>query len=83
MPSIARALIELDTLPYALDLDHRLVSLVKLQNVTEEAAVTFGLDNDTDRNDIANPQTQLILASFEKRLEAWLRDVPQDVLDGT
>ena len=52
-------------------LDRRLTALVKLQRIVEETSLSFGFNDESTARNLSEDHTQVIIKSFERRMEEW------------
>lgn len=79
--SLSECLEELETSPYAVQLDSRLAAWVRLHQIHEEVA-TFSVGNgEAARRPHGDKHTQYILAAFEKRIADWEASLAPGVMN--
>lgn len=69
----------LETYPQVTLFDKRLVARVKLQNIAEEFASAFSLDDPDDESIVLDSRTQLSLKAFERRLKDWRENLDPEI----
>ncbi|MCJ1315312.1 hypothetical protein MMC15_000629 [Xylographa vitiligo] len=52
-------------------LDRRLTALVILQRIAEETSTSFGFNDESTAQNLSEDHTQVIIKSFERRMEKW------------
>jgi hypothetical protein len=57
--------------PDAAPSDKLLIGWVRLMCIAEEISTSFSFDDPGKMPNLSEPRVQLMLKSFEKRLEAW------------
>lgn len=61
--------------------DKKVVALVKLQRIADEANTAFGFDDPSTSFSLSELRLQAILRVFDKRMKEWRDSVGTDVLD--
>ena len=69
----------LETSPYALPSDKILCQWVRIQHIAEEVGLQFSMDDPFTSMSISDAKVQHALKSFERELEAWRKQVPDNL----
>jgi hypothetical protein len=62
--------------------DQHLAVWFELQRITDEAMSSFGLDDTSASSPLTESRVQAVLRWFDKRMEAWKKNTPTDMLTG-
>jgi hypothetical protein len=62
--------------------DQHLAVWFELQRITDEAMSSFGLDDTSASSPLTESRVQAVLRWFDKRMEAWRKSTPNDMLTG-
>jgi hypothetical protein len=62
--------------------DQHLAIWFELQRITDEAMSSFGLDDTSASSPLTESRVQAVLRWFDKRMEAWRKNTPTDMLTG-
>ncbi|KAJ5157194.1 uncharacterized protein N7482_008294 [Penicillium canariense] len=60
--------------------DRQLAVWFELQRITDEAMSSFGLDDTSASSPLTESRVQAVLRWFDKRMDAWRRSTPNDML---
>ncbi|OOQ86316.1 C6 zinc finger domain protein [Penicillium brasilianum] len=60
--------------------DQHLAIWFELQRITDETVSSFGLDNTSTSSPLTELRVQAVLRWFDKRMEAWRKSTPTDML---
>ena len=60
--------------------DRRLIAILKLQRIADEANTAFGFDDASTSFSLSESRMQIILRIFDRRMQDWKRSIPDDVL---
>ncbi|CEJ54222.1 hypothetical protein PMG11_00542 [Penicillium brasilianum] len=60
--------------------DQHLAIWFELQRITDEAMSSFGLDDTSASSPLTESRVQAVLRWFDKRMEAWRKNTPTDML---
>jgi hypothetical protein len=60
--------------------DKRIVALLRLQRIADEANTAFGFDDASTSFSLSELRMQIILRIFDRRMQDWRRSVPDDVM---
>jgi len=63
-------------------MDQRIAALVRLQRIADEATTAFGFDDASTSFSLDELRMQVILRSFERRMEEWRQSTAPGALDG-
>jgi hypothetical protein len=63
--------------------DKKVVALVKLQRIADEANTAFGFDDPSTSFSLSELRLQVILRVFDKRMKDWRDSTGKDVMDCT
>ena len=72
----------LETCPDAGPTDKALVAWVQLQQLSEELALSFRMDEPSARVNLAETKAQLSLKAFRRKLEEWKNNISPSVMHG-
>ncbi|KAJ5678834.1 Transcription factor [Penicillium macrosclerotiorum] len=62
--------------------DQHLAVWFELQRITDEAMSSFGLDDTSASSPLTESRVQAVLRWFDKRMDAWKKSTPTDMLTG-
>ncbi|PGG98791.1 hypothetical protein AJ80_09475 [Polytolypa hystricis UAMH7299] len=80
LPYLDECLDILQNSPNSLPSDKALAHWLELVHIGEEISFQFSMDDPASNANITNPKIQYALKGFEKRLEEWRKEVPQEHL---
>lgn len=64
-------------------IDRQIAKWSELQQIVDEAHISFGLDDTSSTVPLTESRVQAVLRWFDNRMQSWKKDTPVDMLTGT
>lgn len=63
-------------------IDRQIAKWFELQEIIDEAHISFGLDDTSSTAPLTESRVQAVLRWFDNRMQSWKKDAPVDILTG-